>query len=341
MNGTLRFAVALSVLLAIPVVGQARYRLTDLGTSPQGLGTSHTPCSINNRGQIAGGDSGIWEASTGWTPIGICAVGINNLGQVAGREGENAAYWDPTDGVHILTVPDPLRPLQGSAVDINDAGVVVGTNGSEAWWWYRGEFRFMSKPNLLRSLVMDINNRPADEAVSVGSVEQKSGASWRRADGPTYYYSGDSQDAVILSSINDSGVIVGWTNQTIAGSVVQHARIWSSHYDSLSLCDGTALAINNRNQVVGSTGERAFIWESATGSVELQGLVAEPCGLTLAFAVGINDNGWIIGSATDSAGIWHGFVLQPVPEPATLPILLSGLAGLAGPVRRRLKADCR
>ena len=59
-------------------------------------------------------------------------------------------------------------------------------------------------------------------------------------------------------------------------------------------------------------------------------------GWVLDNAIGINDNGWIVGNAHNSiTGLDHAFLLTPVPEPETYALFMAGLGLLVFIARRR------
>jgi probable HAF family extracellular repeat protein len=107
-----------------------------------------------------------------------------------------------------------------------------------------------------------------------------------------------------------------------------------------------ATAINTAGQVVGysytDSGTRATVWNGTTATDLNSFLDASTvsAGWVLLDARGINDNGWIVGSASNRLlGIReHAFLLSvtAVPEPETYAMMLAGL-GLMGFVARRRK----
>ena len=90
-------------------------------------------------------------------------------------------------------------------------------------------------------------------------------------------------------------------------------------------------------QTIGTDGAfHAFVYTTAGGMQDLNDLIPTGTGLVLDAADGINDLGQITGSAIDSMGRSHAYLLTPieaVPEPATW--LAGALALLAIVLRKR------
>lgn len=82
---------------------------------------------------------------------------------------------------------------------------------------------------------------------------------------------------------------------------------------------------------------QAAIWEN--GQVDALPMI--PLFGGRAFAIDINDNGWIVGEIRKSNGSSHAILLAttipipPIPEPSTYAMLLIGLGMLCFVVRRR------
>jgi len=103
-----------------------------------------------------------------------------------------------------------------------------------------------------------------------------------------------------------------------------------------------ANGINNIGQVVGWTlveppsaisAQHAFIYSDGVMS-DLNTFLPDDFGWVLTYASAINESGQIAVNGRNAEGITHAFLLTPVPEPATLSLLLLG--GLAAVRKRRV-----
>ncbi len=276
---------------------------------------------INDAGQIVGSSRDstgqfltfIWDSDGGMQRFSdisnhnIIGVTINNSGQIAGgffdASGRSQAfYWDITHGTQLLgnLNENPLYApySQSEAAVINNNGQVIGwaddtSNNDRAFLW--------DSVNGMQNL---------------GALGT-SGGNYSRAWG-----------------VNDAGQVVGKSNN--------RAFLWDNIHgmrDIGTLGGDYALAfdINNDGLIVGVSHnslsqDRATLWHNDT-IIDLNiFLPADSDFFLLTQAIGINDNGQIIGLGYLKSGHEGMFLMTPIPEPTTL-----GLLGFGGLLLRKRK----
>lgn len=156
------------------------------------------------------------------------------------------------------------------------------------------------------------------------------------------------------AAINTAGVSVGAVSATSFFGIDSPA-----HEGRAALWDGEALTllelgvfsgsdawdINAAGNVVGSASVSpdaatvAVLWHEGE-LIDLNAYLSEDQkaqGWTLSYASGINDSGWIVGTATNQNGPARAFLLHAaaVPEPSGWMALMGGLALIVLTIRRR------
>jgi probable HAF family extracellular repeat protein len=295
--------------------------IQDIGT----IGTSYSNGNgINASGEVTGGFSAnnngfVYDGSFhelgslgGTNTIGL---GINASGQVVGLSNltpgalsfsPHAFLWNPAVPNGPSGTIEDLGTLGGAysqAIGINDRGQITGyanTVGGDghAFFWTP------SMPNGANGTMQDLGTLGG--ASSTGN------------------------------SINSEGQVAGYayTNAT-----VYHAFFYDGAMHDLGTLggiDSEAESINASGEITGwsyefpqfpTSNERAFLWTSNSGMVDLNTLIDPQSDWTLDNATALNDAGQIVGYGSIS-GQPHGFLLTPVPEPSTIVLAVIG-AGLA------------
>lgn len=355
------------VAICMAATGLARadvpYNITALNVLPGSI--DGLAFGLNNVGQVVGdsrldrtGNVGrsrpvVWDYGGAphelWSDqtVGGNLLGINNSGEIVGRYGSGSGIPLPGPGVpygrafYFSTatgrIDIGLAPTGNSkAAAINAAGQVAGTsetldtviiNGTPMQQYIPHAFVW-DKTNGIRA-IGDLNGGDSF-ANAVNSYGQVVGYGdlanghwgafvWDATNGirdlPTT--PGQSSQAY---AINDRGQVLG-VDFGIGGV------LWD-------LATGTETAVpngdalNNLGQVVGSAyGGGAFLWYETGGTRLLSSLIPAGTGWQLDYAFAINDAGDIAGYGLLNGQI-RGFLMTPVPEPASWLLFASAAAAL-------------
>lgn len=271
----------------------------------------------------------LWQKDVGVTYISDPTAlrhgyGLNNLGYVVGSgQNDTAVVRHPDGYVEILPrPPEAVHPF-AAAMRINDAGQVAGNVGGYAVFWDTDRTTAIMGNDLFKFAGI---NASAQTAWTDGNHRSYL---WSQSGGNVDLAPVAGQTTSTVLGINDSGLIVGESGS--------RAVLWRTPGNpmQLPLLPGTttsrAESINGREQIVGQMNGHAVLWDSDGSIVDLSLNIGD-CDYSL--AEGINDNGWIVGTAFVPGGIFAA-VWEPIPEPSSLLVLGSGILALAGVIRKR------
>lgn len=366
--------MAIALLTAGASQAGVGYSFTDLGT----LGGQFSRANaINNAGQIVGysytaGNAAfhamLWQGATA-TDLGTLggqyseAKAINNAGKIVGNAytaavAPHATLWSGTTVTDLGVLATPVR-YSSDAYGINSAGRIVGLSGQDLTVWNGAT---VTNLTALTGLAMATGINDSGQIAGMGYAPNGViySATAARVTGTTLTFL-DRLNGVdnYANAINNAGQVVGYSDDTKNG--IQHAALWNgTTATDLGALGGTlsrANAINNLGQIVGNyytlggiqfAQQRAAMWTwngTMSVAVDLNTFLTDSekqDGWVLQTALGINDNGWIVGNAINNrVGGNHAYLLSsplPVPEPTTYAMLTAGLALIGGLARRRRRS---
>jgi probable HAF family extracellular repeat protein len=290
------------------------------------------------------------------TAFGASAQGyaVNDHGHVAGIFVHGSAHALFYDGaMHDLVNNDFV---QSFANGINNSDEVVGEApnafGSGEAFIYNGAMHFLGTlPDGTHSVGNSINDNGQVTGYS-DTAGNHHAIMWN----PTSVHgvSGTMIDLGTLGGsqsyglgISSNGLVCGMSdtvaNDPITAQPISHAFLFDGAIHELGTLGGISSqgnGVNSRGQVVGQSylgyydRQHAFVYNAASGMVDLNSLIDPSLGWELFDATAINDAGTITGYGNVN-GQEHAFLLVPVPEPASALLAWAGILGLLRPSSRR------
>ncbi len=342
------------------VAAAQTYSVTDLGSLNGGTSTAW---GLNARGEVAGYSShpnhsnvafrsspGSGPQDLGVPPNNSASFGlaIDDGGRVVGYGGlsfEDSRAFVSDPGSPTLTLLPDLGGNEAWARDVNDVGQVAGESKA---------------PNGLPHAVVWDGGSIVDVGALLGATTSNAAAISDtgyvvgRADASPYRYRAGA--FTILPSlggnprpndVNDLGTVVGsaWQVQGVGcTNCDSRAVLWKDGAATVlgalapptaAAMSSAALGVNNLEQVVGYSttsplgSHHGFVWDAANGMRDLNDLV--PAGVTVTWAVDVNDAGQIAAFGSFGSGPQRALLLTPDDGP---PVMVNPQPGVAGAVNR-------
>jgi len=234
-----------------------------------------------------------------------CALAVNEKGLVAGRAATGElVVWNGKSVTRL--------GVHGNVASINDDGVVAGSYSDT------GRTRgFVYRDGVLQDVGALGNDSGPSSSTAATGINAK-GEVVGSSNGHAFLYTGGALRDLgslggnnsVAKGINDRGQVVGF-------SANAHGQPSPFFYDgTMRALPGDAfseaVAINNRVQIVGS-GEGRYGFLVADGQVTALDLLpsVRAKGWHHLEPTGLNDHGWIVGTAMNAQGDSRAFLLMP------------------------------
>jgi len=332
---------SLAIALLVPALAiAAPYDCTVLPAPGFAAGAS----AVNNLGQVVGYSflpdgsdihAMLWQSDGTGADIGTLggteseAYAINDAGDIAG------AGYDATQAQFAIVwrggVAHALAGVNGTAFGLNGAGQAVGQvlvpgQGYHAVLW-TGDSAFLDLgtlggPDSVASAINDAGQVVGAAELPTRAVKTHA-ASWTGTT-LTDLTPAQVRGSSTASAINRGGLAVGWVPSD-QGSHTQAATWVGGQTVKLLPLAGAvnskAYGVNVAGAVVGVSEtaagglEHAVMWNGALRPVDLNALVpaaVRRAGWVLTDAHGINDAGWIVGTAYNTlTSVERAYVIKP------------------------------
>ncbi|HEX3601557.1 MAG TPA: PEP-CTERM sorting domain-containing protein [Lacipirellulaceae bacterium] len=315
-----------------------------------------------------------WTTSTGVQELGPSDPAVNSFSQgvssngsvvvgatYGGSSGQNGAFrWTSATGMQDLGLLSGGISALANGVS-SDGSVVVGgastsSNVSLSFRWTAAT-GMQALPVQSGFASGSASGVSADGSVTVGYSTPSGSDGYRGDRAYRYTTAGGYQNLGVLPGSDRSYAngVSGDGNTVIGGSQLlpvffEPSQIRATRWTAAGglqdislpgdISAGASAASFDGSRIVGSSGERAFLWTSTLGSVDLNTylptLGLDLTGWHLVIATAISADGSVIAGAGEFNGEQAGWIVSgiAVPEPSTLLIVaLGGIALIAAPSR--------
>ncbi|MBN1343397.1 MAG: thrombospondin type 3 repeat-containing protein [Phycisphaerae bacterium] len=296
--------------------------IMDLGTLSSGPYSWSEGHGISENGKIVGESDGSAFLYCGGamaglaTPNGVMspvAMAVVDSGECVGMawtgsEYRKAVHWSAGGMATVLPALGGAPEHDSEAWDINSAGQVVGSSvNSSGWWratlWVNGQPTDLGTLGGSESWAYGINNAASVQIVGASEHDEYDGLCHA-----FLWQNGEMTDLGVLVEGTESFARAINSSGQIVGSSGDHAFIYSGGFMS-DLGLGTACDINDSGDVVGNRPEVPFLYKDGQ-LISLNNLLPDGSTWCLYEAWGINNAGQIVGWG-DHDGQTRAFLMMP------------------------------
>lgn len=273
----------------------------------------------------------MWSLATGTVDLGRgSAVAIDSSGNVVGTANRQATRWTSQQTSLLLGVPG----ASGSAGATNDDGIVAGSFTGTYWhacyWDSHGTFHPLEDIGNYCSAARAVNT----SGVIAGYAAREGYMQTSYSEACIWNLDSRIQKLGTLGggyseaySINDAGQVIGFSETADHGI---SSFIWDEEHGMRDLGFKGAWDINDSGQIIGWGYGEPFVWDGTTTTY-----LPAPEGYSAERAYAINNAGWIVGTCRAYNGSVRAVLWEPVPEPASMSVIVAGIAMLSLLRKRR------
>lgn len=334
-NRTRTISITMLLLASSHAMGADTYSVSDLGT----LGDAVAAAGINDDGVSVGYALDLLYRYHGWVNTDgvfdqVTGMGMSGQGQMLGINdfGQSvfASYMLGMLNTNAFIYNGGMNTMIGMMMPcaINNSDTVVGS-------------RFVTAPSGLREeqacvwrMGMGISTLPTLNGASSSIAKGLNDAGWvvgssvlpgQITPAATLWRDGIAIDLGTLGGDMAQATAINTLNQVVGISELANGETHAFRYEldaSGAVLDRTdlgsmpggysiALAISDSGQIVGSSGNRAVLWEGGK-LIDLNTCIPPKSGWVLNKATGVNESGQIVGVGSLGGDPFRAFVLTPM-----------------------------